>query len=173
MDYSNIILEMLNRIQTLEKEVAQLKQNLISEKKETQLKKPQSGVASPMVFPSAPIVHPAAKRDTTRYMFEGNVYLKNRLVLAVVHAYVRDHPDISRSELKSVFSKSLQGSLGVVEFAEIAELRGDCNVRFFAKEDEVVHLCDGDVYVCSQWGILNIPNFIKYATQLNYKIEAI
>ena len=168
MDYSNIILEMLNRIQALEKEVAQLKQN-------------QGNATLPSVYPPTSIVHPSvkrdttgsAKRDTTRYMFEGNVYLKNRLVLAVVHAYVRDHPDISRSELKSAFSKSLQGSIGVVEFAEIAELRSDCNVRFFAKEDEVVHLCDGDIYVCSQWGILNIPNFIKYATQLDYEIESI
>jgi hypothetical protein len=116
---------------------------------------------------------PVNKRDTTRFIFEGNVYLKNRLVLAVIQAYVRDNPNVSKSELKQIFSKSLQGSIGVVELSEIAHLRPDYTVRFFTKEDEIIRLLDGDVYVCSQWGILNIPNFIKFATQLGYSIEAI
>ena len=160
MDYANIILEMLNRIQSLEKEVALLKQNRSETNTQT--------CATDSTLPSSP-----KKRDTTRFIFEGNVYLKNRLVLAVVKAYVRDHPNVSRNELKSLFSKSLQGSIGTVELAEIAQLRPDYTVRFFTKDEEILHLDDGDMYVCTQWGILNIPNFIKYVTQFGYNIEAI
>ena len=169
MEYSQIILELMARIQTLEKEVAELKKNTISS-----LQSPQTNTETNRYIQacvSRPV--PEGKRDTTRYMFENNVYLKNRLVLAVIHAYVRDNPNITREELKTVFPKSLQGSIGVVEFAEIARLRSDYTVRFFTKEEEIVHLDDGDMYVCTQWGILNISNIIKCATQLDYNIEAI
>ena len=172
MDYSQIILELMGRIQTLEKDVAELKKNMTSA--------PISHQSTPITTQDtrlyhvySPIPMPAGKRDTTRFMFENNVYLKNRLVLAVVHAYVRDNPNITRDELKTVFPKSLQGSIGVVEFEEIAKLRPDYTVRFFTKDDEIIHLGDGDMYVCTQWGILNIPNFIKCAVQLDYNIEAI
>jgi hypothetical protein len=169
MEYSQIILELMARIQTLEKEVAELKKNTVSSLQSAQATTETNHYIQACV--SRPI--PEGKRDTTRYMFENNVYLKNRLVLAVIHAYVRDNPNITREELKTVFPKSLQGSIGVVEFAETARLRSDYTVRFFTKEEEVVHLDDGDMYVCTQWGILNISNVIKCATQLDYKIEAI
>lgn len=166
MDYANIILEMLDRIKTLEKEVEQLKRERAV---------PLATALSPAFAREGETfaAPPPAKRDTTRYTFENNVYLKNRLVLAVVRAYLRDTPEITREELKLVFPKSLQGSIGVVENAEVAKTRSDCAVRFFAKPEEVLHLTDGDMYVCSQWGILNIPNFIKIAKQLDYKIESI
>ena len=77
------------------------------------------------------------------------------------------------SELKAIFDKSLQGSIGVVEYENIAIQRRDYQVRFFAKEDEILRLVDGNMFVCSQWGILNISNFIKRAEQLGYKIEQI
>ena len=80
---------------------------------------------------------------------------------------------VSRDKLKQVFSKSLQGSIGVVENVEVATSRHDCDVRFFTKQNEVIHLCDGDMYVCNQWGVLNIPNFLKVAKQLGYNIESI
>ena len=106
-------------------------------------------------------------------MFAGNVYLKNRLVLAVVQEYLKGHPDILKADLKRVFSKSLQGSIGVVEEVEIATKRIDYEIRFFVKPNEVLHLCDGDMYVCNQWGVLNIVNFLKVAEQLGYEIESI
>lgn len=171
MDYSQIILELMGRIQTLEKEVAELKKNISFTSFSPQPER--KGIENINLNYSTPQTVPVGKRDTTRYMFENNVYLKNRLVLAVVQAYVRDNPNITRQELKTVFPKSLQGSIGTVEFAEIASLRSDYTVRFFTKDEEIIHLYDGDMYVCTQWGILNIPNFIKCASQLDYNIEAI
>ena len=67
----------------------------------------------------------------------------------------------------------MQGSIGVVEYEVIAKQRKDYQVRFFEKEDEILRLVDGNMLVCSQWGILNISNFIKRAEQLGYEIEQI
>lgn len=170
MDYANIILEMLDRIKKLESEVAEIKkqnEKAIEEGESNNFYIPKMSLAKPNNIPQT------TKRDTTRYMFEGQVYLKNRLVLAVVKKYVSNNPDITRLKLKEVFSKSLQGSMGVVENSEIASLRKDCDVRFFTKPNEIIHLCDGDMYVCSQWGILNIPNFLAAAKNLGYIIESI
>ena len=174
MDYANIILEMLDRIKKLEQDVAELKHlqksgEVISvdgdEKYINTSAQPQ------YVSYSVPTT---SKRDTTRYLFEGNVYLKNRLVLAVVKAYVAKNPSITRQQLKQVFDKTLQGSIGVVENAELAvTIRSDYQVRFFTRPDEVIHLSDGDMFVCTQWGILNIPNLIKRAEQLGFVIEPI
>ena len=158
MEYNELILEMLNRIVKLEKEVELLKKEKIS-----------SEVISKETF----VEERSVQRDKTRYMFNGNVYLKNKLVLAVIKDYVSKNQVITCNELKTVFDKSLQGSIGVVESEIIAKQRKDYQVRFFEKEDEILRLVDGNMLVCSQWGILNISNFIKRAEQLGYKIEQI
>ena len=157
MDYSKIILELLARIQNLEQEIANLK---------------KLNYDNTNVSPQQDIDLPRT-RDTSRYMFNGAVYPKNRLVLAVVHEYIKNHPKISKSELKQVFEKSVQGSIGVVEDSEVAQQRADYSVRFFSKEEELLELIDGKMFVCSQWGILNIPNFLKRAEQLGFEIETI
>lgn len=159
MDYSNIILEMLNRIQTLEKEVEALKRQQAKENPDGDVLDIQPKLYN--------------KRDTTRYMFNGNVYLKNKLVLAIVKDYISKNRTVTCSELKTVFDKSLQGSIGVVEYESVAKQRKDYQVRFFVRENEVLQLNDGNMFVCSQWGILNICNFIKRAEQLGYIIEQI
>ena len=112
-----------------------------------------------------------AARDKTRYMYEGKVLPKNRLVLAVVNQYVKDYnPDFI--ELQQAFDKSLQGSLNVVEKMENAQKIKDCAKRYFVQDSFV--LKDGtEVVVCTQWGIFNIIKFIKQANLLGYNIEEI
>ena len=177
MEYNELILDMLNRIVKLEKEVEILKgMGKTDELDEFVLPDDlldegpviYKSVANPVPYNVAP-----SQRDKTRYLFNGNVYLKNRLVLAVVKEYVLKNSSIKCKELKSVFDQSLQGSIGVVEDEFTAKQRKDYQVRFFSKDDEIIHLIDGNMLVCSQWGILNIPNFIKRAEQLGYKIEQI
>lgn len=172
MDYADIILEMLDRIKKLEQEVSELRKIVhTNQPLSVEDEKKYGGtyhVSNVPFFPSF-----TGKRDTTRYMFDGNVYLKNRLVLAVVKAYVAQNKTITRQQLKQVFDKSLQGSIGVVENIDVAELRSDYQVRFFIKPIEVIHLVDGDMYVCTQWGVSNIFNFIKRAEQLGFDIEPI
>ena len=158
MEYNELILDMLNRIVKLEKEVELLK------------KENSKGEEIPK---ETFVEERPVQRDKTRYMFNGNVYLKNKLVLALVKDYVSKNKDITCNELKMVFDKSLQGSIGVVEYEHIAKQRKDYQVRFFEKEDEILRLVDGNMMVCSQWGVLNISNFIKRAEQLDYTIEQI
>ena len=174
---AEIIVELLSRIKSLERDVALLNQRVSDIQKNLDAK---DGSESPTeTFPphgimsSKPLIE--RKRDTTRYAFDGGIYSKKGLVYAVVKRYVSDHPEITRAEFKRVFDKSLQGSLGVVENVEIAKQRGDAEyrVRFFSNEAEILHLRDGDMVVCTQWGILNIPRFLTVARQLGYQIEAI
>jgi hypothetical protein len=163
MNYNELILDMLNRIVKLEKEVELLKKGI-----EPRIKERGDSVGQEIIIEERP-----QQRDKTRYMFNGNIYLKNKLVLAVVKDYVSKNQAITCNELKTVFDKSLQGSIGVVEYDGLAKQRKDYQVRFFEKEDEILRLVDGNMLVCSQWGILNISNFIKRAEQLGYEIEQI
>ena len=163
MEYQELILDMLNRRIKLEKEVENLKRENVSNAKES-----VSSIVQETIIEDRP-----QQRDKTRYMFNGNVYLKNKLVLAVVKDYVSKNQTITCNQLKTVFDKSLQGSIGVLEYESIAKQRKDYQVRFFEKEDEILRLVDGNMLVCSQWGILNISNFIKRAEQLGYEIEQI
>ena len=165
MEISDITIElMFDKIKSLEKEVNSLKEKVAALEHFTDTPTP----ATPSPQPQE-----AGKRDKTKYMLNGNVYLKNKLVLAVVSDYVKKHPTITCQELKTVFDKTLQGSMGVVENAETAYLRSDYLQRFFAKPEETLILTDGKMLVCNQWGILNIPRFIARAKELGYEIKEI
>ena len=163
MDLTNVILEMQSRIIQLEQEVAQLKKQMASVSL-------LNSVAENDSKESANIVR---TRDKTRYIFREVAYLKNRLVLEVVQAFVAENYPISKEELLRVFPKQLQGSIGVVADIETAKQRKDYDLRFFTDDDEIVHLSNGEMVVCSQWGILNIPNFVEHARTLGYEIKEI
>lgn len=169
MDNASIILEMLTRIQRLEKQVENLRSELERLQKNTTPNAPESPVFPPK---TANAGGEPKRRDTTKYLFHGAVYSKNRLVLAVVKDYAERHR-VSFRELSEVFHPSLQGSIGVVERAETARERQDYQVRFFTAEDETIALADGEAYVCNQWGVLNIPRFLSRAKELGYNIQEI
>lgn len=110
-------------------------------------------------------------RDKTRYMFENKIYPKNRFVLAVISKYVIDNTP-TLDQLKSVFDKSLQGSLNVVETVANAENIKDCGKRYFMQNP--LQLNDGNmVVVCTQWGIFNIVKFEKVVTKLGYSFDKV
>lgn len=172
-DYLSIILDMQKRIIKLENEVEELKRRA-----KTETSVVFQDRAEEFKFPKEEnkndYMPNVSTRDKSRYLFNGKVYLKNRLVLAVVKDYVENHKGITCNELKSIFEKSLQGTFGVVETDENAQIRCvDYQNRFFTEEKDVLRLADGKMFVCSQWGILNIPNFIARAARLGYEIEKI
>lgn len=113
-----------------------------------------------------------SNRDKTKYMFEGKVYPKNRLVLAVIKKYVQEH-NPSFYTLNNVFDKSLQGSLGVVELYRNAIKVSDAAKRYFMKDEDILYLGQEKVVVCTQWGIFNIVKFVKRAESLGFDIETI
>ena len=113
------------------------------------------------------------KRDKTKYMFNGKIHPKNRLVLAVITQFVQTN-NPSFEELSSTFDKSLQGSLNVIELLDEASKIKDATKRYFMEKNEQLTLSDGNtVVVCTQWGIFNIPRFIKQANLLGFEITEI
>ncbi|HNN82436.1 MAG TPA: PD-(D/E)XK nuclease family protein, partial [Leptospiraceae bacterium] len=56
------------------------------------------------------IVSAANTKDRTKYHFLGNVYPKNRLVLAVVKEYIKQNPNSTIKSLKKIFSDDIHGS---------------------------------------------------------------
>lgn len=123
------------------------------------------------------VVKIASSRDYSEYLFEGNKYRKNRLVLAVVNSYVNSNPTISFVDLNKVFPDDLQGSNGVVrllkDVPEKQRKLGDGNKRYFAKPEEIITLHSGEeVLVSDQWGLGNIEKFIEHVEKkLGYIIR--
>lgn len=165
---AEIILELLQRIKVLEREVGDLKEEISKLKNSSNINTSLPQADNSFEEQSY------GKKDTSRYIFKGKVYGKRKLVLAVVSDYVFSHSPITRKELKNVFDKSLQGSIGVVEEVEIAQKKSfDYYRRFFVDESDVLRLADGNMYVCTQWGIGNIKNFIDMALKLGYEIKRV
>lgn len=159
MNNERIILEMLDRIKILEEEIEKLKNNLISNSKAVNYKN-----GSEMYKQSI------GTKDSTKYIFNGVRYGKNRLVLNIVKEYFKRNPDLTVLELENIFDYSLQGNrnYGVLKRKEDALKIRDYRKRFFA--DEEIKVKDGTILVCTQWGIDNINNFIARAEQLNFSI---
>jgi hypothetical protein len=144
MNYDRIILELIDRVSLLEDEVQRLKS-----------------------------IEDSSKRDTTKYIFDGEKHGKGRLALAIVKKYMEENPQTSANELMTVFDKSLQGSYGVIQKIEDAKKnRTDYKKRFFALPNEVIKTSTETCVVCSQWGIDNIGNMIARARQLGFEITA-
>lgn len=160
MNYDRIILELMDRISALEDEVTLLKKKITEITMEnTDDEKKASVTGSPN------------KRDTTRYIFKGSRYGKNRLVLAIVQEYMRQYPTTSAKHLMMEFDRSLQGSLGVVRTVDdVKNSYIDSDARFFLKTNEIIHTTTEDCAVCTQWGAFNIGNILKKAEQLGLKV---
>ncbi len=116
------------------------------------------------------------KFDKTQYKFNGELYGKGRLVLAIIKKYIEDNLNITYSELETIFPKSLQGSFGVISTLKDAEdvYNSTERKRHFIKPNEIINLNDNTkVAISTQWGIGNIDNILKKAIELNYKIDKI
>lgn len=114
----------------------------------------------------------SASRRYEKYVFEGQEYGKGRLVLAVITAHVKAHPDMTFADLLNTFPKRLQGSSrGVFDTKEKADqiFNREGRKRHYLNEDELIELSDGVVAVSTQWGV-NTDNFIDHARSLGYSI---
>jgi hypothetical protein len=110
-------------------------------------------------------------RDFTKYVFEGQIYNKRRLVLAIVQAYVRDHPGTTLAQLEKVFPANLQGSHRVFKTIEDAldVVNRTGHKRHFIDPDEVIKLADDrKVAVATMWGADNLKAFLDQARTLGY-----
>lgn len=146
MDYEKIINELLERVSKLEEQVNGKKVNNDSNEK-----------------------------DKTKYLFNGSIYSKSRLVLVLIKKYVEDNPNIDMKGLSNIFDYTLIGksNFGVVKPVNDAKMLKDYQKRFYTKEEEIIHLIDGDMYVCTQWTIDTIKRFIARAIDLGFEIKSL
>lgn len=107
-------------------------------------------------------------KDYTKYIFNGNKYGKNRLVLAVVKDYVNNNPTITYEELQVVFPNSLQG---IETFTTETEAKQKKDRRNFIKKNELITLSNATIAVSTQWGIVNIEPFINHCKGMNIDIK--
>jgi len=111
-------------------------------------------------------------KDHTKYSFQGETFGKNRLVHAVVSAYIQMHPDAGFEALEAVFPDSLQGKFGVIR--QWTDVRCDARLlnRYFTKSGELLNCRFGaeQIVVCTQWGSFNIDKFIRQAESLGFEI---
>lgn len=102
---------------------------------------------------------------TERYMFNGNIYKKSKLVLAVIKYYIELNSNITLDELSKEFpSYEFKSSYQcVMDINLIPDKQKEPVKRFFI--DDPIILRDGtNVAVCTQWG-QNINLFIAYVTK--------
>lgn len=166
MNYDRVILEMLDRIKKLESDIQELKKDNTNEKNSENYEKPAFTLANIQAG-----LFYSNKRDKTKYFFDGVKYSKRRLVLAIVKAYVKKHPNITINELQTTFDASLQGSFGVVMEKKTAITKiTDYKKRFFTRVEEEIKLIDGICLVCSQWTLEKINIFITRARHLGFEI---
>lgn len=107
-------------------------------------------------------------RDYTKYIFKGQKFGKNRLVLAVIKDFVERNPTITYSQLKAKFSDKLQGR---ETFTTETEAKQKRDRRNFIEPDELITLVDETIAVSTQWGLLNINPFIEHCREMNIEIK--
>ena len=112
-------------------------------------------------------------KDFTKYLYNGEMYGKGRLVLAVVNDYVMDNPGITYDRLKDVFPDYLNGSLGVFSLRSEVEKRFALkpNKHHFLKPSEIIKLEDCEITVCVDWDVRKIQKFLKIARSHGIIIE--
>ena len=115
-------------------------------------------------------------KDFSKYIFNGEIFVKRRLVLEVVRQYVEDYRPATFDELKEAFPDYLQGSLGVVKLIdEVSDkYKGIGGAkRYFVNENEIIRLPSGErAIVCTEWGAHDTEKFVGHVmAKFNYNIE--
>ena len=160
MKYEHIILDLLDRVSKLEKEVETLKTS-------------GTTAAAPKAHASSAPATVRIGRDTTKYILDGVKYGKSRLVLAIVRKFYEEHPDISAEDFIATFDRSLQGSLGVIRRLDDVRSYSLHERRFFCGDGEKFTIDGVDYVVCTQWSNANINNMIVRAKELGINVTIV
>lgn len=127
-------------------------------------------------------VRSARGRDYTQYTIgdDDRKFGKGRLVLEVIRRYIATNRDITYEKLKDVFPDKLRGVVrkGMGCFIWKAEAK-DLVVRtgyrrYYLKDEEILHIKDGEIAVSTEWGVGNIEPFIKHVKDsLKFDIKVV
>jgi hypothetical protein len=117
-----------------------------------------------------------SNRDQTRYEFQGVLYNKRKLVLAIVQQYLILNSHTTLQELKEIFPESLHSNHSFIELKDKAQQIFDNtgHKRHFLNENEILQTIDGfQIAICNQWGIHNMDGILKVALALGYQINKV
>ena len=115
-------------------------------------------------------------KDFTKYNFNGKIYPKGRLVLAIVGKYVALHPQTTFEELKTMFPDELQSKTSIqfskiqVVFEKVDVIETSEQKRFFMHDNELIELTDSVIAVSKEWNKENIRNFNSKAKRMGFEI---
>ncbi len=109
-------------------------------------------------------------KDLSKYLFQGEIYNKGRLVHAVVSSYVINNPDITFDALKAVFPDSI-GAMGIFTTKDNAVkiLENTGRNRHYIKDNELIELSDKVIATSTQWSATTIVDFIDLVNKLGDK----
>lgn len=109
------------------------------------------------------------ERDYTKYSILGGERLaKNRFVLAVVRAYVNEHPKIF-SEYAKIFNSLKPDAQGVVK--EFDSLPRNQIRNYFTDDRDFLISQDGVKFVvCNQWTLQSVQPIVQFANSLGYNV---
>ena len=162
------------QINNLTGRVAELEKQVYEQKKETRTIPQGSANSAEPTRASYKVYQSRQAKDSQQYSFNGQIYGKGRLVLAVVKQYVTDNPNITADELETTFDGSIQGSIGVVrKLSELTKFSSDPQRRFFLNQGDIIKTVTEECTVCNQWSKFNINSFIERAVELGYTINTL
>lgn len=115
----------------------------------------------------------SSSRDYTQYSFQGSLFNKRKLVLAIIQKWVVDNKPQNISELEAAFPQEIHAGGLFVTKEEAEETYSRQGIpRHFVGVTEVLKFPDSTVYsISNQWGKNNIGKFIEQAKKLGYEIE--
>lgn len=110
-------------------------------------------------------------KDFTRYQFNGSIFNKRKLVLAVIKHWIEYKKPGNFLELLEAFPKEMISGLFTSESIAKEVYEQQKIYRHFLGEEEIIQFNDGSRYAISnQWGKNNILKFISQARKLGYSI---
>lgn len=116
-----------------------------------------------------------SNKDFTKYQFNGDIYNKRKLVLAVISFWIEKNQPDNFQTLLEAFPNNTRKSGLFVKHGDAKEIYNKNKIyRHFLGDDELIHFNDGNVYAISnQWGKANIERFLKQTRFLGIEITEI
>lgn len=107
-------------------------------------------------------------RDYTKYSFQGKMYGKGQLVLAVIKHHITLNPTMTIKELKLLFPRKMFN----VPFDVVETVRKADTGRFFLNPADRISTANGKAVVTNQWSKNTIVPFIAFVEKkLGFSIQ--
>ena len=154
--------ELSKKCEELERKYAQMSRDIASIKMALDIKKTRKAETQ---MP--------ARKDITRYHFDGKQTNKRHLVLNCIKKYIQDSGIHDAEKLLEIFPDYIQGPLGVIRAVEDAEKYSSPEDRYFFADNDVLRLQTGIFVISKDWTVNNIGKFIEVMETLGYEIKPI